>query len=447
MPTMDNKKVFYHLLANTLVASVTNAFVWFALTFWVFLETKSVLMTSLIAGTFAVSNMLGAFFFGNIVDHNKKRTAMMLSSCISVIAYTIGTIFFFSTSREVFSNPASPELWILIIILMLGSVAGNLRMIALSTLVTGLFEEGRDKANGMIGITNGVSFTLTSVLSGLAIGFYGMDFALLCAVGTTALVITHLFFLRFEEPAVAPHEEGVSKHFDFKGTIGVIRLTQGLAMLIFFTTFNNFLGGIFMALMDAYGLLLVSVQAWGILFAVVSLGFMIGSAYIAKHGLGANPLRRLLLNNVIAWTTCIFFTIQPSIILLGVGMLIWMTLTPFVEATEHTIIQTVVPYERQGRVFGFAQSVESAATPVTAFLIGPIAQFIFIPFMTTGAGVALIGDWFGVGVGRGIALLFILAGFIGLCVTLFAFRTKSYKILSARYREAYGKVTPVTPVA
>lgn len=68
-----------------------------------------------------------------------------------------------------------------------------------------------------------------------------------------------------------------------------------------------------------------------------------------------------------------------------------MALFPFIEASEQTIIQKVVPTERQGRVFGFAQSVEQAASPLTAFLIGPIAQLIFIPFMTTGQGAELIG--------------------------------------------------------
>lgn len=110
-----------------------------------------------------------------------------------------------------------------------------------------------------------------------------------------------------------------------------------------------------------------------------------------------------------------------------------MTLTPFVEAAEHTVIQKVVPFERQGRVFGFAQSIESAASPVTTFMIGPIAQFIFIPFMTTGAGVGLIGSWFGVGPARGIALVFMAAGLIGLIVTLLAFKTQSYKELSKQF--------------
>ena len=173
------------------------------------------------------------------------------------------------------------------------------------------------------------------------------------------------------------------------------------------------------------------------MFAVLSFGFILGSSFIAKFGLGKNPLRSMLLVNVVTWTTCIFFTIQPSIILLGIGMLIWMSLVPFVEAAEHTVIQSVVPLERQGRVFGFAQSIESAATPVTTFLIGPIAAFFFIPFMSAGgAGAELIGDWYGVGQARGIALVFSTAGIIGLLVTLIAFRTRSYKRLSKRIIEA-----------
>jgi DHA3 family multidrug efflux protein-like MFS transporter len=91
-------------------------------------------------------------------------------------------------------------------------------------------------------------------------------------------------------------------------------------------------------------------------------------------------------------------TIQPSVILLVICLALWMPMMPFVEATEQTIFQKVVPPERLGRVFGFAHSVEQSASPLTSFIIGPIAQIVFIPFMTTGKGVELIGSWFGVGI-------------------------------------------------
>jgi DHA3 family multidrug efflux protein-like MFS transporter len=121
------------------------------------------------------------------------------------------------------------------------------------------------------------------------------------------------------------------------------------------------------------------------------------------------------------------------VILLAAGMAIYMLLIPYAEAAEQTILQKVVPYERQGRVFGFAQSVEMAASPLTAFLIGPITQLIFIPFMTTGAGAETIGGWFGTGPDRGIALVFVLLGLLGLVVTILALFSRPYRQLSTRY--------------
>jgi DHA3 family multidrug efflux protein-like MFS transporter len=185
-----------------------------------------------------------------------------------------------------------------------------------------------------------------------------------------------------------------------------------------------------MALMDAYGLLLVSVQVWGLLWGVLSLGFIVGGLAVARLGLGPRPIRALFLANIVMWSVSMVFTIQSSVVLLATGLFTWLCLVPVVEAAEQTILQKVVPLERQGRVFGFAQSVEQAATPITAFLIGPIAELVFIPYMTVGAGVELLGPWFGSGKDRGLALLFTTSGFVGLLVTLLAMRSNAYRRLS-----------------
>jgi DHA3 family multidrug efflux protein-like MFS transporter len=170
----------------------------------------------------------------------------------------------------------------------------------------------------------------------------------------------------------------------------------------------------------------------------LSLGFIVGGLVVVRRGLGKNPLRTLFLVNIALWSIATCFTIQASIVLLAVGLFIYLCLVPAVEAAEQTILQTVIPLERQGRVFGFAQSIEQAASPITAFIIGPIAQFLFIPFMTTGAGADLIGSWFGTGVDRGIALLFTVTGLIGLIVTLMAMRSRSCQKLAATYQKRYN---------
>ena len=191
-----------------------------------------------------------------------------------------------------------------------------------------------------------------------------------------------------------------------------------------------------MARMDAYGLSLMSVQAGGLLWGALSAGFILGGLAVARTGLSGNPLRVLLLVNVVLWSVTILFPLRSSIVFLTIGMAIYMLLIPYAEAAEQTILQKVVPYERQGRVFGFAQSVEQAASPLTAFMIGPITQLAFIPWMTDGAGADLIGGWFGTGQDRGIALVFVLTGVIGLVVTVLALNSRFYRQLSQRYAEA-----------
>lgn len=73
-------KHFYQVLLNTLIANVTTSFLWFALTFWVYLETESVLATGIIGGMYMLLVAVFSIIFGTIVDHNKKKNVMVFSS-------------------------------------------------------------------------------------------------------------------------------------------------------------------------------------------------------------------------------------------------------------------------------------------------------------------------------------------------------------------------------
>jgi MFS transporter, DHA3 family, multidrug efflux protein len=442
-------RAFVHLLVNTLLVSVINFTVWFAITFWVFLETRSVLATGMVAGIFLVTTALSGIWFGSLVDQHRKKTMMQVSAVVSLAFYAVAFTLYQLTSEQTFTNPASVMLWVFIVLSMLGVIAGNIRSIALMTLVTVLIpEDRRDKANGLLGTTLGVSFLVTSVISGLLVAAGAMFYVLLLAMVVLALSVLHLASVRVEDrPEGAVTADAKSSELqakqtkvDLRGTLRVVRGVPGLLALIAFSCFNNLLAGAFMALMDAYGLYLMSVQAWGLLWGALSTCFILGGLAVAKTGLSKNPVRLLLLVNIGFWSVSCLFPLQSSVILLTAGMAVYMLLGPYAEAAEQTILQKVVPYERQGRVFGFAQSIEQAASPLTAFLIGPITQLIFIPFMTTGAGVELIGGWFGTGPDRGIALVFVLTGLVGLAVTILALFSRPYRQLSTRYT---GEPEPV----
>lgn len=424
------------MLVNTLIANVTTSFLWFALTFWVYIETQSVLATGVIGGAYMLLIAFFSMVFGTIVDRYRKHTVMLISSVVSAVAFGAAGVLYLWQPEPALLDIGGPWFWAFALIILVGGVIEQLRSIALSTTVTLLIPEERHaNANGLVGTVQGIAFLVTSVFSGLSIGFLGMGWTLIIAVAAMALTFVHLLFVRIPEEAPQRDPDAPSA-LDFHGSVKAIREAPGLFALIVFSTFNNLIGGVYMALMDPYGLTLFSAQMWGIALAFASTGFLIGGALVAKFGLGKRPVRTMLLVVVGMGVLGAVFMLREWWPLFVVGIWLYMMMVPPVEAAEQTVIQKVVPYARQGRVFGMAQAMEAAAAPVTAFLIAPLAEFLIIPFMRGEAGRMQWGWLLGEGEARGIALICLFAGLIMVVAASLAFFTRSYRRLTELYAGA-----------
>jgi len=436
VPPPGGMRTFLHVLVNTMIANVTTSFLWFALTFWVYLETRSVLATGIIGGAYMLLVAVFGIVFGTIVDRHRKHQVMVLSSVVTLAAFVVAGVLYLTQPESALVDLGGPWFWLFAGIILFGSVIENMRNIALSTTVTLLVPEERHaNANGMVGTVQGLAFIVTSVFSGLAIGIVGMGWTLAIAIAATLVALVHLLFIRIpEEKPVA--DDGRPPAIDLRGSIAAIKAAPGLFALILFSTFNNLIGGVYIALMDPYGLTLFPVEAWGIVLGVTATGFIIGGLVIAKWGLGRNPIRTMLLVVVGMGILGALFTIREWWLLYALGIWLYMTLIPVVEAAEQTVIQKVVPFRRQGRVFGFAQAFEAAAAPITAFLIAPIAEFWIIPYMDSDAGRATWGWLLGEGDARGIALVFFFSGLVMVALAIVAFGTRSYRLLSEEYQRA-----------
>jgi len=430
------KTAFANVLVNTLIANVTTSFLWFALTFWVYIETQSVLATGIIGGAYMLFVAFFAMVFGTIVDRHRKHTVMVISSVISAAAFLAAGVLYLWQPESALLDLGGPWFWVFSLIILFGGVIEQLRNIALSTTVTLLIEEDkRANANGLVGTVQGLAFLVTSVFSGLSIGFLGMGWTLGIAIAAMVLTFVHLLFIRIPEGTPQP-DPSASGALDFRGSVTAIRLAPGLFPLIIFSTFNNLIGGVYMALMDPYGLTLFDAQTWGFALAFASTGFLVGGGLVAKFGLGAKPMRTLLIIVMAMGLLGSVFMLREWWPLYVVGMWVYMALVPPAEAAEQTIIQKVVPFDRQGRVFGVAAAMEAAAAPITAFLIAPIAEFLVIPYMKTSAGHAQWGWLLGEGEARGIALICLFAGLIMVVAGGLAFLTKSYRRLTELYANA-----------
>lgn len=385
-------------------------------------------------------------WFGSLVDRTRKRQVMLASAWFSMIAFAVGTTIFFTVPAETLLALDQPWFWVFAAVLLAGCVVELLRGLALSTTVTLLVPvERHANANGLVGTVQGLSFIVTSVFSGISIGLLGMGPTMLIAVALTALPILHLHLLRVPEAEIVP--DASRQAVDFRGGMAAILAVPGLIGLIVFTTFNNFGSGVHMALLDPYGLTMFSVEVWGLVFGLAGTGFLVGGAVVARWGLGRNPVRTMLVLVAVLGLIGAVLTLREWPWLFIGGIWLFMLLMPAVEAAEQTVIQRVVPFEKQGRVFGLAMTFEAAAAPITSFLIAPIAEFWAVPYMASERGQQRWGWLLGEGDSRGIALIFVWAGLITTLVAVLAMCTPTYRKLSRSYSAVPVPVAPAAPTA
>src|SRR6188472_49481 len=100
-------RTFLHLLINVLIVSVMNFTVWFAITFWIFIETQSVLATGMVAGIFLVCTAASGIWFGSLVDHYRKKLVMQGSVVASLAFYGLAFTCYQLAPDGAFTSAAS----------------------------------------------------------------------------------------------------------------------------------------------------------------------------------------------------------------------------------------------------------------------------------------------------------------------------------------------------
>ncbi len=172
-------KTFYAILGNSLAASVVNNFVWFAVTFWVFLQTKSVIATSIMAGVFTVTIALSGFFLGSLVDRYRKKSTMLLSSVTSLVLYVLAAVVFLAAPPE-FLHRCIECLPVGLYRANPGRSDGGQPAWYRPVDTGDDHDPGRESRPGERpgGTANGVAFMAASIFSGLAVGFLGVPWML-----------------------------------------------------------------------------------------------------------------------------------------------------------------------------------------------------------------------------------------------------------------------------
>lgn len=117
----DAGRAFARLLANTFVANLTTSFLWFAVTFWIYLETRSVPATSVMGGSYLLLLAVMGVPFGMLVDRHPKKPVMVASQLVTAVAFVAAGVFLLAPPQQLLAV-GSLSFWLFIGAVLVGLV-------------------------------------------------------------------------------------------------------------------------------------------------------------------------------------------------------------------------------------------------------------------------------------------------------------------------------------
>ena len=100
----ERNRTFPGILVNTALANITTSYLWFALTFWVYLETRNVIATGVIGGAYMLLIALSSISFGTFVDRYRKLAVMRFAAGFTLVMFVLSGGVFLLTPAAVSST-------------------------------------------------------------------------------------------------------------------------------------------------------------------------------------------------------------------------------------------------------------------------------------------------------------------------------------------------------
>ncbi len=398
---------FLLIWAGQMLATLCMSISEFGVTIWVYQHNSSVLQYASAIVFAIVPALLVAPWAGSVVDRNDPKRVMLWANLGGALC---------AASLALLAYCGQLALWQVYLINALTAVFQSFHRVAYLTSASTLVKPSQlGGANGLIQLAFSVAQLAAPVLAGVLLGQIGLVGVLLLEACGISVAMATLALVAVPRPAVTSQEAPpqASLWRDCAEAVRYLLAQRGLLLITLFATVSNFFLGMAMMLTMPMLLAVHGEATAGLVMSFCGGGMIAGAMLMVGWGGPRRLVSAVLGANMAMGIGIAVLGGTTMVPLLCATIVLAAACSPVISTCTQTLTQKSVPLALRGRVFALTGMLSTCSMPAAALLGGLAADRWFEPAMMAGGALAgLAGPAIGVGKGRGIGLMFILAGAI-----------------------------------
>ncbi len=408
-----------------LISSIGSGMTAFAVSIYVYQLTGSATWVSVAALLAYLPTILLNPIGGILADRYDRRLMMIIGDSFSALGLLF-ILFFILIGYE--------GVLPILVGITISSVFVSLLEPAYKATVTDLLsEEEYAKASGMVQLAGASKYLLSPFIAGMILAVSDINVILIIDIATIFVTVFAVASVRKSIQAVKPNKDTFNFYREFKEGITSITNDKGVRSLVLLMGFVCFFIAFLQTLMTPMILAFADARTLGIMESVSAVGMVIGSVIIGVLKIRKKFPMILMISLIVAGVFMAMTGTTTNSLLIVVYCFLFFTALPFINTSADVLIRTKIPNDVQGRAWGMISVLTQIGYVVAYALCGVLADYVFGPMlMEDGILAGSIGQFIGIGEGRGIGLMLIITGIIMFAFAFIFGSRKSIKELERR---------------
>lgn len=416
-------KKFIVLWFGQLTASVGHGLTTFALSVFAFSVSQSAIDTSMVMLLGFLPYIILIVPSGVLADKYDRRLMMILGDGLSALGILYILII------KLYGNLTLIDVYIGVTI---SSIFSALMTPAYQATVSDILTKNEYiKASGLVQISNSAKFLVSPILAGFLINIQnGFEIILLIDVLTVFVTIATTLYIKNDLRQCKLHDTEKDFFQNLLNTWKLLKKDKSIFKLVLISTLLTFFIAFMHTLSSPYFLSFSDSKTLGNAMTIAAFGMFLSGAFLSIHSITKNHIKKLSLSLLSGGIFMIGFGLTTNIYIITLfGFLFFATL-PVANSTIDYLIRINLDNKHEGRIWSFVTFISQMGFVLAYPTSGLLADNIFSPIMSKGGLLEnSVGKIIGVGSGKGIGLLIIIAGICLSLTSLIIIKSKNIRKL------------------